>query len=269
MNEYTCLQGLHWLLATFCIMLAVLLFIIFPAYTIYRTRQEALGSCSKHHESFLLLKETEYKVGLNKSWLISDLYLFSSFKFWGMYHRAIVQWVRMIILIILIAAFSNIQAQAISVTVFFFVYAVAFTLLRPYRLGIFNFFMVFSYLCLGGLAMIGAMATSFNAYTLSTPWLLPQYSKWIIGCILIIWLFFWLSIFVYLAARAILYHCGAIKTPSWPTFSTSDNDQLSCETKKFLKTFLRARFVLGKKTVVFISVFLKMEYVKLLSALLK
>ncbi|KAK3090786.1 hypothetical protein FSP39_014618 [Pinctada imbricata] len=245
-NEFTCQQGLHWLLITFGILLAVVFFIVFPVFIIYKTRQEALGSCSKHHESFLLLKETEYKVGLNKSWLMSDMYLFSSFKYWGLYHRAVVQWLKMIIIIILFAAFSDTKAQSISVTVFFYLYAVGFTFLRPYRLGLFNFFMVFSYLCLGSLALIGAMATSFNVYTLSTPWLLPQYCKWILAAILVAWLACWICILLYLGVRAILYQTGKIKTPMWPTFSTSENDQLSCETKKFLKTFLRARFVLEK-----------------------
>ncbi|XP_061192548.1 uncharacterized protein LOC133200775 [Saccostrea echinata] len=246
MNDLTCFSGLHWLYVTFGLVIMLFLFVVFPLYLVYITRTESVGSCSKHHESFLLLKETEYKVGLNKSWLHADMFVFSSFRFWGLYHRAVMQWLKLPIIIALCAGFNNISGQALSVTLLFWGYFVLFIFVRPYRIFIYNLMMLLSFLSLGCLGIIGSMVTRYNVYTLSSPWLLPQYSKWVLTTIVVSWAVFWFLFMVYLVIRSILYQKKIINTPLWPTFSTSDNDHLSLQTKKFLKTFLHARFVLER-----------------------
>ncbi|KAJ8305938.1 hypothetical protein KUTeg_016483 [Tegillarca granosa] len=246
MNDLTCFAGLHWLYLTFGIVVSLVIFIIFPVYIIYSTRQEALGSCSEHHESFLLLKEMEYKVGLNKFWLIGDIHLFSSYTYWGMYYRAVTQWIKLVLVIIMTAGFHDYFGQAVAVTVFLFFFFALFLILRPFRLTIFNVVLMLSFVALGSLALMGAMATTYNSYTLASPWLLPQYSKWILFGINMAFITCALFFIIYLLLRQCLYHYQCVKFPIWPTFSTSRNDQLSFETKKYIKTFLRARFVLEK-----------------------
>ena len=246
MNELKCFSGLHWLYVTFSLIILFFLFVLFPAYMVYVTRSESVGSCPKHHESFLLLKETEYKVGLNKSWLVADMFVFSSFRFWGLYHRAVMQWLKLPIIIAFCAGFQNISSQSLAVTLLFFGYFVVFIFVRPYRILIYNIMMLLSFLTLGCLGIIGSMVSRYNVYTLSSPWLLPQYSRWVLTTIITSWAVFWFMFLVYLVVRSILYQRKLVTTPLWPTFSSSSNDHLSQQTKKFLKTFLHARFVLGK-----------------------
>lgn len=246
MNDLKCFYGLHWLYITFGLAILLFLFVLFPVYMVYVTRSESVGSCSKHHESFLLLKETEYKVGLNKCWLVGDMYIFSSFRFWGLYHRAVMQWLKLPIIIAFCAGFDNISSQSLAVTLLFFGYFLVFIFIRPYRILVYNLMMLLSFLCLGSLGIIGSMVSRYNVYNLSSPWLLPQYSKWILTTIVAGWGVFWFMFIVYLVIRSILYQRKIITTPLWPTFSTSDNDHLSLQTKKFLKTFLHAKFVLGR-----------------------
>lgn len=246
MNELKCFSGLHWLYVTFSLIILFFLFVLFPAYMVYVTRSESVGSCPKHHESFLLLKETEYKVGLNKYWLVADMFVFSSFRFWGLYHRAVMQWLKLPIIIAFCAGFQNISSQSLAVTLLFFGYFVVFIFVRPYRILIYNIMMLLSFLTLGCLGIIGSMVSRYNVYTLSSPWLLPQYSRWVLTTIITSWAVFWFMFLVYLVVRSILYQRNLVTTPLWPTFSSSSNDHLSQQTKKFLKTFLHARFVLGK-----------------------
>lgn len=246
MNDLKCFYGIHWLYVTFGLAILLFLFVLFPVYMVFITRSESVGSCPKHHESFLLLKETEYKVGLNKSWLVANMFVFSSFRFWGLYHRAVMQWLKLAIIIAFCAGFNNISSQSLAVTLLFFGYFLAFIFVRPYRIVIYNIMMLLSFLTLGCLGIIGSMVTRYNVYTLSSPWLLPQYSRWVLTTIVTSWAVFWFMFLVYLVVRSILYQKKVIATPVWPTFSTSDNDHLSLQTKKFLKTFLHARFVLEK-----------------------
>uniref|UniRef100_K1Q114 Uncharacterized protein n=1 Tax=Magallana gigas TaxID=29159 RepID=K1Q114_MAGGI len=246
MNDLKCFYGIHWLYVTFGLAILLFLFVLFPVYMVYITRSESVGSCPKHHESFLLLKETEYKVGLNKSWLVANMFVFSSFRFWGLYHRAVMQWLKLAIIIAFCAGFNNISSQSLAVTLLFFGYFLAFIFIRPYRIVIYNIMMLLSFLTLGCLGIIGSMVTRYNVYTLSSPWLLPQYSRWVLTTIVTSWAVFWFMFLVYLVVRSILYQKKVIATPVWPTFSTSDNDHLSLQTKKFLKTFLHARFVLER-----------------------
>lgn len=246
MNEMQCYAGLHWLYVAFGVIIAFLFFVVFPVYIVIKVRRESVGSCSKHHESFLLLKESEYKVGLSKAWLYSDMYLYSSFRFWGMYHRAIVQMVKLVLLIVYIATFNNIVNQAWVTAAILAVCFVLFLFIRPYRLTSFNVILAINYLALFGLTLIGAMKTEFNAYTMDNPWMTPQYSVWLITLCIGFWLLIWLVFLVFLLFHKIRHCCNRNKLPLWPTFSSSQEDYISSEARKFLKTFLRARFILDK-----------------------
>jgi hypothetical protein len=246
MNNVSCFEKFHWGYLVFCIFFYIVLFLVIPIYIVYRSRTEVLGSCPKHHEAYLLLKETEYKIGLNKVWLHSDIYFFSSFRYYGIYYRAIVQVIKLTLVIVLIAGFHNIKGQATAVTILLFLYALLFIIIRPFRLLCFNILLVMSYISLGAAGIIGTLATSYNAYTLDNPWLLPQYSRWLLMVTVLIWLLTWLCVTMYLIVNQCLYRFNCKSIPIWPTFSTSTTGQLSLETRKFLKMFLRAKILLSK-----------------------
>lgn len=246
LNDVVCFEKSHWGYLFFGIMFYIVLFLVVPIYIVYRSRTEALGSCSKHHEAYLLLKETEYKIGLNKVWLHSDIYFFSSFRFWGLYYRAIVQVIKLSLVIVFIAGFHNVKGQAVAVTVLLFLYALLFIVIRPFRLLCFNILLIMMYISLGAAGIIGTLETSYNAYTLDNPWLLPQYSKWLLMVTVFIWLLAWCCVTLYLVVNQCLYRFSCKQVPIWPTFSTSTKGQLSHETRKFLKMFLRAKILLKK-----------------------
>ncbi|XP_052073966.1 uncharacterized protein LOC127711841 isoform X2 [Mytilus californianus] len=246
MNNIGCFQGSHWGYLVFGIFFYIVLFLVVPIYIIYRSRTEAMGSCSKHHEAYLLLKETEYKIGLNKVWLHSDIYFFSSFRYWGIYYRAILQLVKLSLVIVFIAGFHNVKGQATAVTILLFLYALLFVIVRPFRLICFNILLIMTFISLGAAGIIGTLETSYNAYTLDNPWLLPQYSRWLIMVTILVWLLTWLCVTMYLIVNQCLYRCHCKHIPIWPTFSTSTEGQLSQESRKFLKMFLRAKILLKK-----------------------
>lgn len=246
MNDIGCFQGSHWGYLVFGIFFYIVLFLVVPIYIIYRSRTEAMGSCSKHHEAYLLLKETEYKIGLNKVWMHSDIYFFSSFRYWGIYYRAIMQLVKLSLVIVFIAGFHNVKGQATAVTILLFLYALLFVIVRPFRLICFNILLIMTFLSLGAAGIIGTLETSYNAYTLDNPWLLPQYSRWLIMVTILVWLLTWLCVTMYLIVNQCLYRCHCKHIPIWPTFSTSTDGQLSHESRKFLKMFLHAKILLSK-----------------------
>ncbi|XP_071165857.1 uncharacterized protein [Mytilus edulis] len=246
MNDIGCFQGGHWGYLVFGIFFYIVLFLVVPIYIIYRSRTEAMGSCSKHHEAYLLLKETEYKIGLNKVWMHSDIYFFSSFRYWGIYYRAIMQLVKLSLVIVFIAGFHNVKGQATAVTILLFLYALLFVIVRPFRLICFNILLIMTFLSLGAAGIIGTLETSYNAYTLDNPWLLPQYSRWLIMVTILVWLLTWLCVTMYLIVNQCLYRCHCKHIPIWPTFSTSTDGQLSHESRKFLKMFLHAKILLKK-----------------------
>jgi hypothetical protein len=57
-----------------------------------------------------------------------------TFRYYSIYYRAIVQVIKLTLVIVLIAGFHNIKGQATAVTILLFLYALLFIIIRPFRL---------------------------------------------------------------------------------------------------------------------------------------
>ena len=245
-NETKCWSTAHWQLAGPALALMVLLFVIYPGYLIWKIRLECMSGSSEGYLTFILLKETEYKIHINLAWLYDSCFLFSSFKYRGVYYRPMIQIVKLIILVIMTAAFHSIQNQSLIVTVFLLFVFLVFIVVRPYRLTSCNAFLAFSLLALTGNSFMGALRASFNAYTLPTPWLLPQYLVWFIAAVQILWLMAFIALLVYFVSRTLCHSTkSCYKRPVWPNISTSGSGQLTAETRKFMVAVIKAKIVQG------------------------
>lgn len=89
MNDLKCFYGIYWLYVIFGLVILFFLFVLFFVYMVYIIRSESVGFCLKYYESFFFLKEIEYKVGFNKFWLVVNMFVFFSFRFWGLYYRVV------------------------------------------------------------------------------------------------------------------------------------------------------------------------------------
>ncbi|KAL3867679.1 hypothetical protein ACJMK2_040550 [Sinanodonta woodiana] len=247
MNEVQCFKKDHWVYAGPFLILGIALFLLFPAYLFKKIRTDALSGNSKGHNAFLLLKETEYKIHLNRYWLMSNLFYFSSFRFWGLYYRPIIHCIKIILLIIYTAAFTNPNAQAITVTTILLVSFLLFLILRPYRLMSMNLFLFLNFLCLTGNAFLGALRSSYTATTLPSPWLVPSYIIYFLGAVQIIWLVCLLILLTYLISRTICYKKKCcIKRSIWPNIASESEGQIGPETRTFMMAILRGKILLDK-----------------------
>ncbi|KAK3584573.1 hypothetical protein CHS0354_024621 [Potamilus streckersoni] len=247
MNEVQCFNKDHWVYAGPFLILGIALFLVFPAYLIRKIWSDALSGNSKGHNAFLLLKETEYKIHLNRYWLMSNLFYFSSFRLWGLYYRPIIHCIKLVLLLIYTTAFTNTNAQAITVTAILFVSFLLFLILRPYRLMTMNLFLFLNFLCLTGNAFLGALRSSYTATTLPSPWLVPSYIIYFLGAVQIIWLVCLLILVTYLVSRTICYKKKCcIKRSIWPNIASESEGQVGPETRTFMIAILRGKILLDK-----------------------
>ena len=247
-NSVACWSGVHWAYIGPSIAVLFALFILIPAWLIYKSRQEILNMTTERHEGYLQLKETEYVQGLDILWLVSGFHIFSSFKRYGAYLRPTLFLLELVLLVLYGFLFQFINIQALSILGILAVMLIAFLIVRPYRIPAFNVMLILNYTCLAGFCLIGTLKTFFDSITLRSPWLTPTYLLPILYIVSGVWFFLCLLFVLYL----LLKHFGAFarcsKEPLWPTLTSRGVSKLSSETRKYMRTILRARHVLGKNS---------------------
>ena len=246
MNENKCWSSTHLEILAPAIVTIVIFFVIYPAYLIWKIKQECLTGSSDGYLSFILLKETEYKIHLNHAWLYDSCFLFSSFKFRGIYYRPMIQFLKLGLLIICTGLFGNIKLQSMIIAIFLLLAVIVFIVVRPFRLTSCNVFLIFGLLCLSGNGFIGSLRATYNAVTIPSSWLLPQYIIWFIAAVQIAWVCTFTVLLVYLISRTLCHSTkSCYKRPVWPNISTSGSGQLTWETRKFMVAVIRAKIVQG------------------------
>lgn len=247
MNEYDCFSSRHWNFAGPPLIYIFLVFIIYPAVLIWKIRQEGMTGTSKGYLSFILLKETEYKLHLNKSWLFDSIWIFSSFKHRGRYYRSALQIVKLSLLIIFVASFQNISTQALVTAIILLFVMVVATFIRPFRLTSCNVFLCFSILCNLGNAFIGALVSYYNPFTIPSAWLTSDYLIYFLSIIQISWLASLVVLLVYLISRTLCHSTkSCYKRAVWPNIATSGTGHLTSETRKFMTGIIKAKIVHGE-----------------------
>ena len=245
-NEYSCFTGDHWKLIIPGLLIISFVFVVYPAFLVWKIRQEGMTGTAKGYLAFILMKETEYKIHLNRSWLNDSLWVFSPFKHRGRYYRTFMQVAKLVMLIIFASAFQHINIQALVSAIWLLLVFIALLVVRPFRLTSCNAFLIFSVLCNLGNCFIGALLASYNPYTIPSAWLTSEYIIWFIGFVQGVWAASLVCLLVYLVTRT-LCHSGkcCYKRPVWPNIATSGSGNLTSETKKFMTAIIKAKIAQG------------------------
>lgn len=247
MNEYYCFTADHWKYAAPAIVYMIMIFLVYPAFLVWKIRQEGMTGTEKGYLAFILMKETEYKIHLNRSWLYDSMWIFSSFKHRGRYYRSTLQIVKLILLIIFAGAFNNIKLQSMLTAIFLLIVVIAALICRPFRLTSCNAFLVFSLLCNIGNAFLGSLIAAYTPFTIPSAWLTASYTIWFLAFIQACWAFSLFVLLAYLLSRTFCHstkHC--YKRPVWPNIASSGSSRLTAETKKFMSAIIKAKIALGK-----------------------
>ncbi|XP_053393909.1 uncharacterized protein LOC123525355 isoform X2 [Mercenaria mercenaria] len=242
MNEYDCFTTNYWKNGAPALIYIIITFLMYPAFLVWKTRQEGMTGTSNGYLSFILMKETEYKIHLNRAWLNDSMWIFSSFKYRGRYYRTTVQLVKLVLLIIFAAAFNNIKFQAMFTTIVLLLAVIAAVLIRPFRLTSCNVFLIFSILCNVGSSFIGALLSNYTPATTPSAWLTPSYVFYFLILIQSCWLLSVIVLLVYLISRTLCHSTkSCYKRSVWPNIATSGAGQLTPETKKFMTGIIKAK----------------------------
>ncbi|KAL5022904.1 hypothetical protein ScPMuIL_002059 [Solemya velum] len=266
-NELSCFQGTHLAHVVPGLILALALFVVYPVYLVYCAWKGRLGSTNEHHETNLLLKEAEFLLKVNSQWLTDSMFMYSSFKLTGIFQRPAIFVMKLALLIVFSAGFSSIYTQALSTTIILSIFLLLFIVIRPYRLTLFNVVLIFSQLCLVGCSLLGTMIAASSSVRVTSAWLLPQYSVWILVAMNGAWLLMTIVFSLYLLVYAVCYGSGKISQYIWPTLKTS-----SSESRKFVTAILRGKLALVKArstTPMFANVHELVHQIKVVNAYLR
>lgn len=247
MNQYECFTTDYWKFGAPALIYIFAVFVVYPAFLIWKTRQEGMTGTSEGHLSFILMKETEYKLHLNRAWLFDSMWMFSSFKYRGRYYRAVMQIIKLILLIIYAAAFNSIKAQSLLTTIFLLLIFIMAVFVRPYRLTSCNVFLLFSLFCNMSSSFIGAILSNYTAATNPSAWYTADYIYYFLMSIQLVWLLALIMLLVYLGSRTLCHSAKCCyKRSVWPNIATSGSGQLTSETKKFMTAIIKAKIVHGE-----------------------
>ncbi|XP_025111516.1 uncharacterized protein LOC112574565 [Pomacea canaliculata] len=242
-NNITCWEGLHWAYLVPVIMAIIGLYIVFPAFLVWRIRQAVMAASENHHEDYLKLKEVEYMSGLDVVWEVEGFHIFSSFRLNAVYYRPVIHTLKLILLVIYAMAYQHITVQAVLVAVVLFIMAVTGGVLRPFRVMLFNIVFVLGFFCLAGDAIFGSVITQYSSVEVSSPWLVDPYSRWILTVINGILSLSLAAFLLYLISYHLCCH-GCSAYPLWPVMTAYEYKVEGVETMKYLATVLQGRAII-------------------------
>ncbi|CAH1772877.1 unnamed protein product, partial [Owenia fusiformis] len=244
-NSLQCFGSTHWAYISPALAAFLVYLIAFPYWLIKKTNAEVLMDNSDSHEGYLQLKETEYVQGLDNTYEINNFHIFSSFKRKGVHMRAAVHVLKLVQVVWYAALFQHILAMAALVNVFLIAMLLTFIIMRPFRVGCFNIILGITYLCLMANSLLGTMLTSFDAFSVRSPWLTPTYMTYMLIAINVVWLISVIVFIIYLVVR----HFGGCRKylqPLWPSITTHGLNKLTPETRKFMRAILKAKQIMER-----------------------
>lgn len=246
-NTISCFGGTHLALISPSIAFSLVLYGMFPAWLILKTRSEMLDMSSDRHEGYLQLRETEYVQGLDVQWTIANFHIFSSFKKYGAHLRAVMHILHAVMLILYASLFHHLFAGALLVDLILFAMFLAFVIVRPFRVSAFNVFLILSFLMLTLVGMMGVLATSFDSYSVQTIWLTPYYLNIVLIVMCGAWVAFAVVFVIYVLSR----HVGCCdpcfpNNPLWPSLTSKDLYNMSPTTREYVKSIIICRMLVGQ-----------------------
>ena len=246
LRDTECWSGAHLTVLAPLLVASLFHFVVLPVWMIYRIRMELISpSLCTHrtwrtHEKYVLVKETEYLLGLDIAWAINHYPLFSSFKRPWVWFRPFSFFAKAIILVLYGGLFYSLQYQVVAIFAFICVCWVAVVLIPVYRLFSFQLMLIFSIfvnLCNLVLGILLALEVQ-NAL------LIGQNLINALVVINAVWLFVAIMWGIYLFLRSSNMSRSRCR-PVWPLLPELDvtTKRSSSHTQKFAKAILAARQV--------------------------
>ena len=245
-NDVTCWSGSHLTygletLGWFLLLIAAILFLVYPVYLWRITKSEVFTHSSSQHEGYLLLKEAEYLKGLDIVWAVEQFFLFSSYRRPWVYYQSVMYFLR----------FSVVFAYGISldykvypmaiVTITMFLLALIMMVVKPFRVNVYNVMKIVSLLCNMLNALIGLM---LELDVESAILFYPNIKYALLGINS-----FAIFAFVVFFSFLVLRHYGVIKKkqPLWPALAKDEKSkELDPNTRRYLRAVLQGRQVLER-----------------------
>lgn len=97
-NNVQCWTMPHYVYVAVAMVIAVMVFVVYPINLIRKTRGQVISFDPEKHEGYLQLKESEYNQGLDILWAVGQFHLFSSFRRMWIYYRPIIFYLKFFLL---------------------------------------------------------------------------------------------------------------------------------------------------------------------------
>lgn len=229
-------------------MVSILYMIVVPLWMIRMIRCQLVVSsiccaCQGHrtHENYLRLKEMEYSLKLEDTWLTKNFRLYSSYqRSWVLYRPASIL-IKAVIVLIYGVLFYSVQVQAILLFTVLSLWLLSILMLPVYRLHVFNVLLIISLLANASNSVLGLLIAIETQSSLII-------GQNLINALLVIQ-FGWLSVTIlctlYLLLRyyhkigpLLLFSTKTRNAPLWPALASSSHDH------KYLQAILHSRRIL-------------------------
>lgn len=241
-NDLTCFGGLHWAYLGPSLFIVLFNYALLSGWMFYRIKHESVGITAEKHEGYLQLREMEYMLGLDVTWMLHGFAMFSSFKKIGAYFRPVMFLLKFCLVSLYAGLFNYINIEAIAMTAILFLMALTFIIIRPFRVTCFNVMLILGYILLSSSSLMGTLMTATSTFNLSNPWLLPENLIWVLLAINGLLLVFSIIFVIYLICST---SCSRCRKMLWPSETAHQLKRLNPDTQKYIKAILRARYVLG------------------------
>ena len=229
-------------------MASVCYMVIVPLWMLLVIRRQLVVSCSccacqghRTHENYLRLKEMEYSLQLEDTWLTKNFRLFSSYRRSWVLYRPTSILTKALIGLLYGALFYSMQAQAILLFTVLSLWLLVVLLLPVYRLHVFNVLLIISLLAntsnsvLGLLIAIETESSLIVGQNLVNGLLVIQFG-WLSTSILCT--LYLLLRYYHKVGPLLIFTSRARHTPLWPALATSNHDH------KYLQAIFQSRCLL-------------------------
>lgn len=248
LEDTTCWDDVQIGLLVPMAMVSIFYMIIVPLWMLRMIRRQLVVSslccvCQGHrtHENYLRLKEMEYSLNLEDTWLTKNFRLFSSYKRSWVLYRPTSILIKAVIVVIYGALFYSLQTQAILLFTVLSLWLLLVLMLPVYRLHVFNVLLIISLLANASNSVLGLLIAIETESSLIV-------GQNLINALLVIqfgWLAVALLCTLYLLLRyyhkigpLLLFTTKTRHTPLWPALPSSSHDH------KYLQAILHSRRIL-------------------------
>ena len=248
LDHTTCWDSKHIGLLVPMAMVSIFYMIIVPLWMLRMIRHQLVVSslccvCQGHrtHENYLRLKEMEYSLKLEDTWLTKNFRLFSSYRRSWVLYRPTSIFIKALIGLIYGVLFYSLQGQAILLFTVLSLWLLIVLLLPVYRLHVFNVLLIISLLAntsnsvLGLLIAIETESSLIIGQNLVNALLVIQLGWLTVAMLCVLYL---LLRYYHKVGPLLVFTTKSRHAPLWPTLPSSTHDH------KYLQAIFQSRRLL-------------------------